>query len=554
MKLLSTRKTVLIVLVVALCSFALGAFGESKVQRTQADVYHDLEIFASILEKIQSYYVDDVDSHELMQKAIAGMLEDLDPHTQFLDGLDYEDLMVSTKGQFGGLGIYISFRDNYPTVIRPMDDTPGDRAGLRAGDRIVEIEGNATEGWRTDKAVGFLRGEPGSPVTFRVERPGRDDLMDFTIVREIINVKSVPYSGMFDDDTGYIKVNSFAKRTGDEIREALEGLEAQGMKGLVLDFRSNPGGLLQSATEISEMFLGKDKLLVYTKGRMPNSSRKYYSGNRKTHGGYPIVILINGHSASASEIFAGAMQDWDQALVVGQTSFGKGTVQTVFNLSETEAIKLTTAKYYTPSGRSIHKDRRRDTEEADDEEPLPEETNDGGVDSTPEMNDLETNDNAEVPAEDAEIYYTASGRIVYGGGGITPDLVMAPEYYTDLQRRLEANAFAFSFAVDAFGDREVSEEFETSDDVLDEFYAYIEGKEFEYTEEELTEENVDYIRTMIAREVVNNKYGRKAMYRVLLQSDKEFQKVLSMMKEAPTLQELFVYAEEQKAIKKASND
>jgi len=553
-KLLSTRKTVLIVLVVALCSFALGAFGESKVQRTQADVYHDLEIFASILEKIQSYYVDDVDSHELMQKAIAGMLEDLDPHTQFLDGLDYEDLMVSTKGQFGGLGIYISFRDNYPTVIRPMDDTPGDRAGLRAGDRIVEIEGNATEGWRTDKAVGFLRGEPGSPVTFRVERPGRDDLMDFTIVREIINVKSVPYSGMFDDDTGYIKVNSFAKRTGDEIREALEGLEAQGMKGLVLDFRSNPGGLLQSATEISEMFLGKDKLLVYTKGRMPNSSRKYYSGNRKTHGGYPIVILINGHSASASEIFAGAMQDWDQALVVGQTSFGKGTVQTVFNLSETEAIKLTTAKYYTPSGRSIHKDRRRDTEEADDEEPLPEETNDGGVDSTPEMNDLETNDNAEVPAEDAEIYYTASGRIVYGGGGITPDLVMAPEYYTDLQRRLEANAFAFSFAVDAFGDREVSEEFETSDDVLDEFYAYIEGKEFEYTEEELTEENVDYIRTMIAREVVNNKYGRKAMYRVLLQSDKEFQKVLSMMKEAPTLQELFVYAEEQKAIKKASND
>jgi carboxyl-terminal processing protease len=232
-------------------------------------------------------------------------------------------------------------------------------------------------------------------------------------------------------------------------------------------------------------------------------------------------------------------------------------VQTVFNLSETEAIKLTTAKYYTPSGRSIHKDRSREDEEVDEAgkvEPLPEESNDGGVESTPEMNDLEPKENAEVPAEDAEIYYTASGRIVYGGGGITPDLVMAPEYYTDLQRRLEANAFAFSFAVDAFKNREVDEEFETSDEVLEEFYAFIESKEFEYEKEELTEENVDYIRTMIAREVVNNKFGRKAMYRVLLQSDKEFQRVLSMMKEAPTLKELFVYAEEQKAIKKASND
>jgi carboxyl-terminal processing protease len=248
------------------------------------------------------------------------------------------------------------------------------------------------------------------------------------------------------------------------------------------------------------------------------------------------------------------MQDWDQALIVGQTSFGKGTVQTVFNLSETEAIKLTTAKYYTPSGRSIHRDRSRESEEGEGEDPLPEETNDGGVDATPQMNDLKENDNVEVPEEDAEIYYTASGRIVYGGGGITPDVVFAPEYYTDLQRRLEANAFAFSFAVDAFKDREVGEDFETSDEILDEFYAFVESKEFEYDAEELTEENVDYIRTMIAREVVNNKFGRKAMYRVLLDSDKEFQKVLSMMRDAPTLKELFVFAEEQKAIKKASID
>ncbi len=557
-KLLSTPKTVLIVASIVLCSFALGAFGESKFHRDKNDIYHDLEIFATILEKVQSYYVDEVDTHELMEKAIEGMLDELDPHSQFLSGLDYEDLMVSTRGEFGGLGIFISFRGNYPTVVSPIDDTPGQRAGLRGGDQIVEIEGMPTKGWRVDKAVGYLRGDPGTTVSFKVRRPGSDQNTDYVITREVINVKSVPFYGMFENRTGYVKVSNFSKRTAEEMRAALESLEAQGMTSLVLDLRSNPGGLLQAATELSELFLDKDKLIVYTKGRMPNSSRKYYSANRHVHNGYPIVVMINGASASASEIFAGAMQDWDAGFVAGQTSFGKGTVQTVFNLSETEAIKLTTAKYYTPSGRSIHLDRHDELARAGADGDEATAVSEGGEELVPGADDAgeeeADSDSKTAVEEERPVFYTSGGRMVYGGGGVTPDLELEPLFYTDLQRRLERDALGFSFVIDYLQSHEITEDFQASDKILGEFYSFLKEREFEYTDEDLTEDNVDYIRTMIAREAVNNKFGRKAMYRVLLDADPEFQKVLSIISEAPTLEDMFAYAEAQAAIKKASID
>jgi carboxyl-terminal processing protease len=339
-----------------------------------------------------------------------------------------------------------------------------------------------------------------------------------------------------------MKVSNFAKRTAAEMEEALEELEKNDMKGLVLDFRGNPGGLLQAATEVSELFLDKDKLVVYTKGRLQNSNRRYYSSNRKVHDGYPIVIMINLSSASASEIFAGAMQDWDRAFVVGQTSFGKGTVQTVFNLSETEAVKLTTAKYYTPSGRSIHMDRsHKDLEEAEPAQTVAEPETGGEA-------GIETADTR----GDKPVFYTSAGRIVYGGGGITPDLEFEPLYYTELQRDLERKTLAFKFAVEKLNDEEIAENFKTSDEILDRFYAFLAEKEFEYKEEDLTEENVDYIRTMIAREAVSYKYGRRPMYRVLLEADPEFQEVLRIIHKNSTLEEMFSYAEEQKSIKKAS--
>ncbi|MCK5407301.1 MAG: S41 family peptidase, partial [Candidatus Krumholzibacteria bacterium] len=360
MKIRIDRRVITTVLLLVLVSIALGAWAGSKYDKQ--NVLNDLEIFAKVIDKIQSFYVDDVDTHKLVTEAIEDMLRELDPHSQFLSGLDYEDLMLSTQGRFGGLGIYISFRDNYPTVISPIEGTPASKAGLQGGDQIVEIEGESTEGWQVSKAVRFLRGDPGSAVSFKISRPGLDEAIEYSLVREEIKVKSVPYSGMFGD-YGYVKISNFSKNTRVELEQSLSELQKQGMKGLVLDLRYNPGGLLQAATAVSELFLDRDQLIVFTKGRYAQNNNKYFASKGQKFK-VPVVVMVNGASASASEIVAGALQDWDAGLVVGQTTFGKGTVQTVFSLSDSQAVKLTTAKYYTPSGRSIHSDHQKKEEEA----------------------------------------------------------------------------------------------------------------------------------------------------------------------------------------------
>jgi len=373
----------------------------------------------------------------------------------------------------------------------------------------------------------------------------------------VINVSSVPYHGMLKEGVGYIRVSNFAQKTAQEMETSLEELEGKGMRALVLDFRSNPGGLLQTATEVSELFLEKDKLLVYTKGRLANSNRKYYSANRSVHTGYPIIVMVNGASASASEIFAGAMQDWDAAFVVGQTSYGKGTVQTVFKLSDTEAVKLTTAKYYTPSGRSIHKDENDHPHEADEIASL----TDGGSDVdnvAPDAPDTKSDANSELKevkeAKEKPVFYTSSNRVVYGGGGITPDLELSPREYTELQRNLEKDYLGFSFAMDYLKKHnDVKQDFTTTDAVLNDFYKFLEAKKFQYKKEDLTPENVDYIRTMVAREVVNAKFGRNAMYKVVVDQDPEVKEVLQMLEKHPTLKSLFAYGVEEKdSVKKAA--
>ena len=551
----------LAIFAISVASYAQSGSDSNEKPKTaeRTDVYHDLEIFTKILEKVSQNYVNEVDTHKLMKKAIDGMLSELDPHSQYLDGLDYEDLMVSTRGEFGGLGMLISFRDNFPTVMSPIDGTPAERAGIRGGDQIVEIEGQNTAGWTVDKAVGQLRGEPGTKIKFRIRHPNDTDntSTEYVLVREVINVSSVPYHGMLKEGVGYIRVSNFAQKTAQEMETSLEELEGKGMRALVLDFRSNPGGLLQTATEVSELFLEKDKLLVYTKGRLANSNRKYYSANRSVHTGYPIIVMVNGASASASEIFAGAMQDWDAAFVVGQTSYGKGTVQTVFKLSDTEAVKLTTAKYYTPSGRSIHKDENDHPHEADEIASL----TDGGSDVdnvAPDAPDTKSDANTELKevkdAKEKPVFYTSSNRVVYGGGGITPDLELSPREYTELQRNLEKDYLGFSFAMDYLKKHnDVKQDFTTSDAVLNDFYKFLEAKKFQYKKEDLTPENVDYIRTMVAREVVNAKFGRNAMYKVVVDQDPEVKEVLQMLEKHPTLKSLFAYGVEEKdSVKKAA--
>ena len=541
MKFLNSRKFIIPALIVVFSSFALGSW--AKKGDSQESVIHDLETFAKIVEKVKSYYVEEVDTHEMIEEAIQGMLHELDPHSQYLTGLDYEDLMVSTQGQFGGLGIYISFRDNFPTVISPIDGTPAARARIQSGDQIVEIEGESADGWSVQKAVRYLRGEPGSSVRFKISRPGLSDPIEYNLVRERIQVESVTYSGMFEDNVGYVKLSSFSKSTREELHKALRDLEAQGMEGLVLDLRSNPGGLLQAATGVSELFLDKDKLVVYTKGRYAQNNQKYYASKSRKHTGYPIVVMVNGASASASEIVAGALQDWDAAFVVGQTSYGKGTVQTVFSLSDSQAVKLTTAKYYTPSGRSIHKDHVRIERDATGEEDF--NANDKKLEVVKDGDDPESE-------TDRPLYHTSSGRTVYGGGGITPDIAFEPQKYGEIERHLERDALFFTFAVEYSMENKVTEDFDVDDKILAEFKELLAEREFEYTEEEFAGDSLDYIKKAILREVISKNFGRKAMYRVLLERDPEFQRVIEIYANTPTLTEMFAWAEQQSDVKKAS--
>ena len=554
MKILRPRSIVIAASLVFVLGLTLGATAKNKGNE---NVIEDLATFAKVVEKVKSFYVDEVDTHQLIQDAIDAMLSDLDPHSQYLSGLDYEDLKVNTEGMFGGLGIFISFKDNYPTVISGIEGTPADRAGIQSGDQIVEIEGESTAGWAVEKTVRHLRGQPGSAVRFKVTRPGFGDPIEYNLVREKISVESVTYSGMFGD-VGYVKLSNFSKSTEQELHTALSDLEAQGMKTFVLDLRSNPGGLLQAATGVSELFLDKDKLIVYTKGRYAQNNQKYYAGQTRKHTGYPIVVMVNGGSASASEIVAGALQDWDAALVVGQTSFGKATVQTVFSLSDSQAVKLTTARYYTPSGRSIHKDektRERELETADSGSYPGDgrETTADAVSKVQGTSAVGTVSAVEAGADTTRpVFRTSSGRLVYGGGGITPDLEFEPQTYGELEKRLERDALFFTFAVNYSMKNKVPQNFEVTDAVLASFKALLKERNFEYEEKDFSGASLDYVKKAILREVVAKNYGRKAMYRVLLERDPELQRVLEINAKAPTLDRMFSYVEKQKGVKKAS--
>src|SRR5262245_34963563 len=389
-----------------------------------------LELFTRVFEKVNTYYVDEnLDPNELIKKAIDGMLSDLDPHSMFLDDRQYDDLMTSTQGSFGGLGIELSVRDNYPTVVAPIEGTPAYMQGVQGGDQIIDIEGEDTYGWTMSQAISKLRGPKGTQVHFKVKREGVDKAIEYDITRDIIEIESVRYAFKIGD-IGYIRVVNFAQDTADELEKRLTELEGQGIKGLILDLRYNPGGLLRAARDVSQLFLESGKKIVYTRGRTPRQNADYYSTtteNKIFGKDYPVVVLINEGSASASEIVAGALQDWDAALIVGETSFGKGSVQTVYPLSDTEALKLTTAKYYTPSGRCIHRDER--DHEREEVEVSEAGTEGEGEERTTAAHPpiLQQDDRSATKSEAPDTtttFRTVGGRPVKGGGGIAPDLVL----------------------------------------------------------------------------------------------------------------------------------
>ena len=317
------------------------------------DTYEKLKVFTEILSLVQSNYVDEVKSKELIYGAVKGMLETLDPHSAFMPPETFREMQVETQGSFGGLGIEITVKDRALTVVSPIEGTPADRAGIQPGDRIIKIEGQPTKDLTLMDAVRKLRGPKGSKVTITILREGSLEPLDVTLVREVIEVKSVRSKDL-GDGIYYVRLSSFQERTTKDLERVLEQAQKAGSTALILDLRNDPGGLLNQAVAVSDMFLDKGQLIVYTQGRVKNQDLRFTAEHSNGFPRWPMVVLVNGGSASASEIVAGALQDWKRAVILGTKTFGKGSVQTVIPLSDGSGLRLTTAKYFTPRGRSIH--------------------------------------------------------------------------------------------------------------------------------------------------------------------------------------------------------
>jgi len=331
---------------------ALAQEAEAGEGSKSENTYEKLKVFSEILSLLESNYVEEVNSDDLVEGAIRGLLKTLDPHTSYLPPASYKQMQVETSGKFGGLGIEISMRKGILTVISPIEDTPAFKAGILAGDRIIKIEDESTLDITLSEAVNLLRGDRGAPIKITIFREGMEEPKDYTIVRDVIKVRSLT-SKIYNSDVGYIKIRNFTKTTSNDLDKALAMFESKNVRRLVLDLRNNPGGLLNQAVEVADRFLDDENLIVYTQGRTEDQNMRFTTHDRGRQVSYPMIILVNGGSASASEIVAGALQDLGRAVILGTQTFGKGSVQTIIPLSEGSALRLTTARYYTPSGKVI---------------------------------------------------------------------------------------------------------------------------------------------------------------------------------------------------------
>jgi len=427
------------------------------------NLYANLEEFSQVASVVNSHYVEDVDSEDLIKAGIKGMLKTLDPYSEYLDPKQYRALLEDTHGQFEGLGIEIAIKDGWLTVISPLEDTPAERMGIQAGDRIVKIEGVSTKGITVEVAVKKLRGKKGTVVHITIEREGIGEPMEYAIQRDVISIRAVPYYGVAGEGIGYVRLNRFSDISADELKEAVSELLRENIKGLILDLRGNPGGLLTQAVAVASVFLEPDKLVVETKGKVKSQNKEFHSFGKPLYPELPLAVLVDEGSASGSEIVAGAIQDWDRGIIIGDTTFGKGLVQNVIRLKDGSGLKLTTAKYFIPSGRSIQKPEDLQSMIASLEEDSEERS--GDSDST----------------RIRQKFFTKGGRVVYGDGGIAPDVVVPYEDLSPLEYNLLAKLSFFDFAVHYTATHpKLSRDFEVDEAMLSEFKQFLKTKEFNY--------------------------------------------------------------------------
>ncbi len=485
------------------------------------NAFKQIARFMEVLKIVRSYYVEEVDTEVLVTGAIEGMLEELDPHSVYIEPKKLEEITEQFRGSYEGIGIEFVIQNKILTVVAPIAGSPSEALGLRPGDQIVKIEGKGAYGITETEVQKRLKGPKGTKVTITIKRPGLEDPFDVTITRDKIPIYSVMAHFMIDNQIGYIYVGRFAATTVNEFDKAVRELESEGMEALLLDLRGNTGGYLEQAFKMADRFIGGNKKIVYTKGRIPESNTEFLATDRSTYRKFPLVILIDKGSASASEIVSGAVQDWDRGLIVGETSFGKGLVQTQIPLKDGSAVRITTARYYTPSGRLIQR------------------SYDNGLleyytSAYEEKTEHETDEDRE-----KLVYYTNSGRKVYGGGGITPDVKIESKKITKFSTELIFKRLFFEFGSQYASKHKYlkkdfnyfKKSFEIDKTILTDFKQLIESREIEFKADDF-KEDMDYIKLMIKAEISRNLWGSQEYYHVRILGDSQIQGALKSFDEA----------------------
>jgi carboxyl-terminal processing protease len=429
-----------------------------------------IDLFGRVYKEVTLNYVDDIDPEKFMESGIDGLLGGLDPYTNFIDESEGDEVELITTGKYGGIGVTIGVQDNFITIISLMDGYTAQRQGLQPGDRIIEVDGKSILGMKPENVRSMTRGEAGTDVKLKIEREGETKPLEFTLVREGIQLKNITYADYIDDGIAYIKLERFTRGAGDELRLAIKDLKLKGtLKGVILDLRGNPGGLLDVAVDILEKFVPKGSLLVSTRGRKPESEKKYFATEEPMLPDVPVAVLVNRNSASASEIVAGALQDLDRAVIMGTRSFGKGLVQTISPLPYNTQLKITTAKYYTPSGRCI--------QEIDYEH-----KNKEGVFAT-------------TPDSLRHEFKTLKGRPEFEAGGITPDSTVKEPELSSVNKELLRKAMYFKFATKYVSTRKDSAKLIPDGELLQEFSAFTKEQGFEYESD--AEQKLGELRALV---------------------------------------------------------
>ena len=531
----------------------LMSVGFTTIGNKDLELVKNLDIYYTLFRELNMFYVDETDPQELVTTSIDAMLSSLDPYTTYIPESSMDDFKFQTTGEYGGIGSLIRRSGDYTIIADPYKGFPADKVGIRAGDKILKVDGKSAENMAIESVSDQLKGKPGTEIVLTVERFGEEKPLDFTLVREKISIRNVPYYGMLNEQTGYIRIANFTTGAGLEVENALKELkEEHGMQSLVLDLRANPGGLLIEAVRICNLFVDKGELIVSTRGKVKQWDSDYITPKEPVDKNIPLVVMINRASASAAEIVAGALQDLDRAVIVGQRTFGKGLVQSSRPLKYNAQLKVTTAKYYIPSGRCIQALDYSNRNE------------DGSVGNVPDSLISE--------------YETRNGRLVYDGGGIQPDFEVVPEMLSEITMQLFAQNMLFDYATRyRAGKNEISapESFSISNDDYGLFKEFVESQDFEFKtasekafdqlvktakrekyydlaseefttlEQQLSHNNLkdletfqDEIRQILGEEIVNRYYYQAGRIIAQIQEDNQLDKALEVLNGPGTVKEV----------------